>query len=140
MKRLHVLIIDDDRIYALGLKTWLKRLGLHLCAKACDAVPYDEESGAPDLVLVDPEMAGIRHAELLREIRRRYPQSRIVVLSRSGWFEEGFASAAMTAGADAFFRKGQPDEELFLTLASLAEMGARRPPRAAGARRALGAG
>ncbi|GEM_PF-3489399 len=125
MKRLHVLVIDDDRIYALGLKAWLKGLNPRACVRACDAVPFDGDGEVPDVVLVDPEMAGVRYTSMLREIRRRYPRSRIVVLSRGNWFEEGLPAAAMSAGADAFFRKGQPDAELFVTLVNLVAAGGR---------------
>jgi DNA-binding NarL/FixJ family response regulator len=119
MKRLEFLIIDDDRIYALGLKAWLKGLGLAQSTRAVDAVPYGDEFAEPDLVLVDPQMAGVRYTGMIREVKRRYPRCRLVVLSTSQWFEEGFAGNSMDAGADAFFCKGQPDEELFMTLLNL---------------------
>lgn len=121
MKRLQVLIIDDDRIYALGLKAWLKALGIVSCARAADAVPYNDDY-LPDMVLIDPELAGIRQSSMIREVKRRFPSSRIIVLGRSQWFKEGFAGNAMAAGADAFFCKGLPDEELFITMTNLLDL------------------
>lgn len=121
MKRLHVLIIDDDRIYALGLKFWLRGLGMAGRARACDAVPYDDEYESPDLAIIDPMMAGVPYVSLIREVKRRFPLCRIIVCSRSHWFEDGFAGQAMQAGADAFYCKGQPDDELFMTMLNLME-------------------
>jgi DNA-binding NarL/FixJ family response regulator len=121
MKRLHVLIIDDDRIYALGLKFWLRGLGMAGRTRACDAVPYDDEYESPDLAIIDPLMAGVPYVSLIREVKRRFPLCRIIVCSRSHWFEDGFAGRAMEAGADAFYCKGQPDDELFVTMLSLME-------------------
>jgi DNA-binding NarL/FixJ family response regulator len=121
MNGLEFLIIDDDRIYALGLKTWLNALGFENSVRAADAVPYYDECSEPDVVLVDPQMAGIKSASMIREVKQRFPRCRLVVCSRSQWFEEGFAGNAMAEGADAFFCKGQPDEELLLTLVNLIE-------------------
>jgi len=121
MKRLRVLIIDDDRIYALGLKTWLKGLGIAGRIRAADAVPYGEEYEAPDMVILDPQMVGVSYKSTIREVKRRFPCCRIVVCTHSKWFESGFSSNAMQAGADAFFCKGEPDDQLFMTIMSLLE-------------------
>lgn len=121
MKSLQILIIDDDRIYALGLRAWLRGLGMANCTRAADAVPYGDDHEAPDLVLLDPQMAGKMCTAMIRDVKRRFPQCRIVVCSAASWFENGELSNAMAAGADAFYCKGQPDQELLLTIFNLAE-------------------
>lgn len=83
--------------------------------QALDAV----EETAPDLVLLDLSMPGRDGFEVLQEIRKRAPDSRVVVLS----VHEGdtVREKALDAGAIGYLEKGLTPEDLVAGLDAIVE-------------------
>jgi len=70
---------------------------------------------SPDLLLLDASLPGRRMEDLLPELRHKYPQLMIIILS--GRPENH--RPAMHSGANAFVSKGSPPEDLLNTLHNL---------------------
>jgi DNA-binding NarL/FixJ family response regulator len=116
--RIQVLIADDQPRARQSLKALLSTLPqieqVREAKNGCDGIHLMEEQ-QPDLVLFDVRMPEMDGLEATRLVKARWPQIKIIVLSLYG----DYASDALAAGADAFFSKGEPPEELVETLASL---------------------
>lgn len=100
-----ILVADDSAYMRSILKDLLLRSGYEVAGEAengKEAVRLYEKL-APDLVLMDilmPEMSGI---QALKEIKEKYPDSRIVMLGALG--QQNLVVEAMQAGASEFFVK-----------------------------------
>ena len=64
----------------------------------------------PDMVILDISMPGLRGIEAAREIKTRYPDIRILMLSMHK--SEEFLSMALEAGADGYLLKEDTGDEL----------------------------
>ena len=69
----------------------------------------------PDLVLLDASLPGRRMEDLLADLRLKYPQVMVIILS--GRPENH--RPALHSGANAFVSKGNPPEDLLKTLHTL---------------------
>jgi DNA-binding NarL/FixJ family response regulator len=69
----------------------------------------------PDLLLLDASLPGRRMEELLAELRLKYPQLMIIILSGRPESHR----PALHGGANAFVSKGSPPENLLKTLHTL---------------------
>ena len=65
----------------------------------------------PDVLLLDLELPGFDGVEVIRQLRERAPDVRIVVLTAFDRDEQ--IVGAIRAGADGYLLKGAPREELF---------------------------
>ncbi|HUS61920.1 MAG TPA: diguanylate cyclase [Acidimicrobiales bacterium] len=75
------------------------------------------EAQLPDVVVVDPSLAGEGADSLVPAILRASPASKVVVLM--GYDSRLSSGEAMASGAHAFLEKGVPHSELLAVLASL---------------------
>ena len=80
-----VMIVDDHPVVRDGLEVLLaseKEFKIHAtAATAAEALALCEKKGAPDVLVSDirmPEMTGL---ELLPRMRKRYPQTRVLLLA-----------------------------------------------------------
>ncbi|HEX5244650.1 MAG TPA: response regulator, partial [Tepidisphaeraceae bacterium] len=75
-----LLILDEDRIILQSLSQFLRRDGYEV--KTIDR-PEEAlgilESGQTELLLADVNMPGIKPADFLRDVRRRFPHVVVVV-------------------------------------------------------------
>lgn len=100
-----LLIIDDESNIRLMLRLALEHVG-HTVEQAGDGIEGLEKFGqgaAWDLVLLDHRMPGMEGIEVLRELRRRNPHARVVMITAFGTVD--LASEAIRAGATDFLRK-----------------------------------
>jgi len=107
-----VLFIDDQPIVCRGAVAVLTAALPHcLCAVA--ASPRQAETrltlGPPDLVLLEPGLAGGAGDEVLRGIITRHP--RVPVLAFSSLPEQAHAARALRSGARGFVSKGASEQE-----------------------------
>ena len=101
-----ILIVDDDVDFREGLQ-------LVLCDYFESVLTTDNDakavtlvaSLAPDIVLIDPEGAGLQTA---RQIKTRSSQTRVILHS----VFDRYLSAALDVGADGYLLKGCPIEQL----------------------------
>ena len=106
-----LLILDEDRIILSSLSQFLRREGYDAktADHAADAMGI-MDNGQIELLLVDVNMPGIKPAEFLREVRRRFPQVVVVVITSYGSI--GGAVEATKMGAFDYLTKPIVDEEI----------------------------
>lgn len=96
------LIVDDHAAFRQILRAFLPPGAVTECGNGLEAVGlYAIEQ--PDWVLMDIEMPGTDGLEATRQLRRRFPEARIIIVSNHG--EEEFRCAAMELGAAGFVHK-----------------------------------
>lgn len=101
-----ILIVDDDVDFREGLQLVLSEYCHSVLTT--DNTPQAATLAAtldPDVVLVDPEAAGL---ETARRLKARSPQTRVILFS----VFDRYLSAALEIGADGYLLKGCPTEEL----------------------------
>jgi CheY-like chemotaxis protein len=100
-----ILIIDDETNIRMMLRLALMK-DQHQTDAAAEGLEGLEKFGDGsgwDLVLLDQRMPGMEGLEVLREMRRRRPDARIVMMTAFGTID--LALAARQAGASNFLRK-----------------------------------
>ena len=101
-----ILIIDDESNIRMMLRLALQHVG-HAVETAADGPEGLEKfgPGGPgwDVVLLDQRMPGMEGLEVLREMRRRDPAARVVMITAFGTID--LAEEALDAGAADFLRK-----------------------------------
>jgi two-component system response regulator RegA len=95
---LTVLVVDDDGVFRERLGQALRSRGLKaVTASDADAALDVALTARPELAVVDQRMPGRSGLELLGELRARYPEMRVVLLT--GFGDQNLATAARLAGA-----------------------------------------
>jgi two-component system invasion response regulator UvrY len=108
-----LVIADDHELIREGVKKIVRSAqGLHVAAEAADLASTLEhvEKHRPDVVVLDISLPGYEGIEGLAELRRCYPEQRVIVLSMYG--EEQYGLAALRAGASGYVSKAMAAEEL----------------------------
>lgn len=102
----HILIVDDETNIRLMLRLALVHAG-HEADTASDGHEGLEKFGPNgdgwDLILLDQRMPGLEGVDVLREMRARRPDARVILITAFGTFD--LAREAMAAGATDFLRK-----------------------------------
>lgn len=108
-----ILIVDDHPIVREGMAHFINAQDdLQMCGTASDAeealaaIP----SCAPDLAIVDVTLRGDSGLELVKTVRHRYPELRILVMSMHDEFV--FAERALHAGANGYLMKLEATEHI----------------------------
>jgi DNA-binding NtrC family response regulator len=106
-----LLILDEDRIILQSLAQFLRREGYEVRTtdRAEDALAILEANQA-ELLLADINMPGLKPAEFLRDIRRRFAHVVVVVITSYGSIE-GAVEATKTGAFD-YLTKPIVDEEI----------------------------
>jgi DNA-binding NtrC family response regulator len=112
-----ILIVDDENNIRLMLRLALKADG-HEVSTASDGPEALDlfGEGQFDLVLLDQRMPGMEGLEVLRIMKQRAPQAKIVMATAFGTVD--LARTAMEAGANGFLRKPFTTEVLRAAVAS----------------------
>ena len=103
-KQVSVVIVDDAEDLRMLLSMKLEREGIHVLGEAGDGEAGLEvlANTEPDAVLVDLAMPKMDGLQMIPEIVKRFPRTKIVVLSG---FESDLGSQAIELGAHAFLSK-----------------------------------
>ena len=113
MKKIRVLVADDHALMRMGLSTLFKTdPALTVVGEAEDgqqAIDKSAESN-PDIVVLDLMMPGISGADALRIIKRKSPETKVVILTTFAISD--VLSRALEEGADGALLKSTPNEEL----------------------------
>jgi phosphoserine phosphatase RsbU/P len=118
IKRLKILIAEDDPVAAKVLEVMVETLGYEAIVARNGALAWDAfESFNPRIILTDwqmPEMTGI---ELCKKVRaaNKADYTHIIVLTAAFTSKESYKEA-MDAGADDFLRKPYDRDELAVRL------------------------
>lgn len=114
---LRILLADDHALVRAGIRSLLEDMpGVEVIAEAGDgleAVRLTEEQ-QPDLVLMDVAMKNVNGLEATAQIRRQYPQVRVLILSM--YTNEDYVVQALRAGASGYLVKDSAPMELELAI------------------------
>ena len=117
MNRTKVLLVDDHDIVMDGIASLLSEAPhLQVVGKASSADKAEELIGrlAPDLVLTDISLGEISGLELTERIVRKFPATRVVVLTMHDDVQH--ITALLKAGAQGYLLKNVRQEELLLAI------------------------
>jgi len=112
-ERARILIVDDHPIVRQGLKRLIdQHADLVVCAEAGDGHEALDaiRASKPDAAIVDIMLAEASGIELIKDIKARYPDVAILVLSYHD--EVIYAERALRAGAAGYIMKDESAEEL----------------------------
>lgn len=135
-RRIGVMLVDDQRLARTGFTLMLRKApDIDVIAEANNgkdaadtlARRAEELKQLPDVMLMDvrmPEMDGI---EATRQIARKHPSVRILILTT--YDEDDYAFGALAAGASGFLLKDVRARELITAIHSVAEGDAILTPR-----------
>jgi DNA-binding NarL/FixJ family response regulator len=117
MQKLTIVLADDHHVVRQALRTMLEtELDCQVVGEAADgseAIRLVEQL-KPSLLVVDMVMPGIYGLEVIRRVRQRAPQTRIVVLSMHA--DEAYVREALRAGATAYVLKESKAAEFLLAV------------------------
>jgi DNA-binding response OmpR family regulator len=117
----NVVIADDDALTRNAYKAALERAGHTVfAAQDGDEATKLVERGSVDLLVLDILMPRKEGLETLIEMKKRFPNLKIIVISSGGSRSEtDFLAIATKFGADAVLRKPFTPRQLFDTMAGL---------------------
>jgi two-component system, NarL family, response regulator LiaR len=110
---MRVIICDDQSIVRDGLKMLLKlEPDIQVIGTVEDGEVAVEavKREKPDLVLMDLKMPGLNGVEATRQIRAKYPEVKVLVLTT--YDDDEWVFDAIQAGASGYLLKDTPREEL----------------------------
>lgn len=109
--RPRLLILDEDRIIVQSLGQFLRREGYDVtgCGDVAEAMEHLDASHF-ELLLADINMPGVKAAEFLRDLKRRFPHMLVIVITGYGSIEGAVEATKM--GAFDYLTKPIVDEEI----------------------------
>jgi DNA-binding NarL/FixJ family response regulator len=121
MDTLRIVLADDHTLFRQGLRRVLEeQTGWHVIAEASDgaeAVRLTIEH-EPDLVILDVAMPRLNGVEATRQITRRLPDVRVLIVSM--YSDDVYITQALQAGAQGFVLKDSADADLVRAVIDLA--------------------
>jgi len=113
--RIRVLIVDDHAVLRQALRLLLEvHPEIEVAGDAANGREAMEaaEKLLPDVILMDMVMPGLNGLEATRQIRRRLPKTKVLILT--GYMEDEQIVAALRAGASGYVVKKSDAAELIL--------------------------
>jgi DNA-binding NarL/FixJ family response regulator len=117
MKKSKVFVVDDHPIVRQGLTLLINRESdLTVSGEAEDAqtVMQAVMAARPDILVVDISLNGPDGLDLLKEVRMRYPDLPVLILSMHD--ESIYAERALRAGAQGYIMKQEATEKVLVAL------------------------
>jgi DNA-binding NarL/FixJ family response regulator len=111
--RIRVLIVDDHEVVRLGLRTLLAdESDIEVVAEAgtAEEALTQVANHHPDVVILDIQLPGRSGLEACRDIRARFPETQVVILTSHS--RENFIEQTLRAGAVGYVLKQVGNEEL----------------------------
>jgi two-component system response regulator NreC len=124
MSQLRIALSDDHAVVRAGLRLLLgARPGWQVVAQSGDAegAVRDVRIHRPDVLVLDLTMPGRSSLDVLPELRRDAPATRVVILTMEA--SPNLARAALARGASAYVLKDAADEQLIQAIESVAAGG-----------------
>lgn len=113
MRTIHLVLADDHIVVRQGLRALLEsQPAIHVVGETGDGLEAVElvEQLRPDVLVVDLMMPGLSGLEVTRQVRQRFPNTRIVILSmHSG---EPYVMEALRNGAEGYVLKASSAADL----------------------------
>jgi DNA-binding NarL/FixJ family response regulator len=121
MEKTHrILIVDDHTLFRAGVRALLTQdPDIEVVGEADNGRDAIRAVGqlAPHLVLMDLTMPEMNGMEAITEIKRRYPDVRVLVLTLHK--AEDYVHASLKAGADGYILKDATQEEFRVAIRSV---------------------
>jgi DNA-binding NarL/FixJ family response regulator len=117
MKKIHILIAEDQTLMRQGLRTLLEsEPDFEVAGDVVDGQAAVEQAlkTRPDIILMDIQMPRLNGVEATKAICARWPQARIVILTT--FDRDDYVFDAVRAGAAGFLMKDVPADDLFDTV------------------------
>lgn len=115
-----VVIADDHALVRVGLRRVLESAGHRVLDEVSDGlnvVPTVEREH-PDVLLLDLGLPGLHGLDALREVTRRVPSTKVLVVS--AYNRDEFVSGALRTGAAGYVLKGAQADDLLEAVAEVA--------------------
>lgn len=112
-----ILVVDDHKFFRSGLVNWINGVsGLSCCGEASSAEDARRMAMElkPDLVTLDLALKGEDGLSLLKELLRKEPALRILVLFEGD--EDTYAERALRAGSLGYIMKQEDSEEVLAAI------------------------
>jgi len=110
---MNVVVVDDSRILRERVVNLISELpGISVIGKAgnsIDAINVVRRT-KPDLVILDIRMPGENGIEVLKKIKKKKPETKVIIFTN--YPNDQYKSESLKAGADYFFNKSDDIEEL----------------------------
>lgn len=116
-----ILLVEDDELFRLGLRVRLQQeVGLEIIAEAEDGETAIElvNQYPLDVVLLDVGLPGIGGIEACYQIKQKYPNLPVLVLTSHS--QKSLITRLIEVGAQGYCLKGVGAEKLLLALCSVA--------------------
>ena len=116
MKSRRILLVDQHELFRASLRGLLEEQGLETVGEAgtgTEALKLVEEL-RPDIAIVEPDLPDMAAGDVLRQIDKPFPNTRVVFLARLASDED--AESARRLGAAAYVRKDSSIDELCAAL------------------------
>jgi DNA-binding NarL/FixJ family response regulator len=129
MHEIRVLLADDHVIVRRGLRALIEQdPRISVIDEAGDGRETLEKIGrhAPDVVVMDIGMPNLNGIETTRQIRNRYPDVKVVILTMHA--SEEYVKAVIDAGASAYVLKQAAPSELSLAIEAARQGGSYLSP------------
>ncbi len=113
MDEIRVLLVDDQTLMRQGLKTLLElESDLRVVGEAGDgaAALAEVESRQPDVVLMDVRMPHMNGVDATRQIRARFPQTQVIILTT--FDDDEYVFDGLRAGAMGYLLKDVDAQDL----------------------------
>ena len=117
MPPISVLIADDHAILRAGLRMLLEaQHDMEVAGEAGDGSEVSRKTRElrPDVVLMDLSMPGPHSGEVIRQVRRACPKTRVLILTMHD--DSAYLASALSAGAAGYVVKKVADSELLLAI------------------------
>jgi DNA-binding NarL/FixJ family response regulator len=113
MDRIRVLLADDHAMVRQGIRRFLEDAGdVEVVAEAEDGAAALRlvEAQQPDVAVLDVHMPQVTGVEATRQIKERFPQVRVLILT--AYDDDPYVFALLQAGADGYVLKTASGDEL----------------------------
>jgi len=130
MAKIRVLIADDHTLFRQGIRNLLSaEPDLEVvgeAANAADAAALVPQT-RPDTVLLDIGMPGLSSFEACRQVRKEFPDTRVIFLSM--YDDEDYVAECVEIGAAGYVLKDSPVEQLLTAIREVSRGGTFLSPR-----------
>ena len=111
-RKMHVLIVDDEKRLVANLQAILKRRGFDTTGVTSgeDALEVLSQAENVDVILLDVKMEGMNGIDVLREVKKRFGTVQVILYTGHATIQQGIEGLEL--GAFYYVQKPSPVEEL----------------------------
>jgi DNA-binding NarL/FixJ family response regulator len=120
MEGYRIVLADDHALFRLGLKKIIEGVAdLEVTGEAGDGLELLSimEVESPMMVILDISMPKLRGIEAIREVKKRFPEVKVLILT----MHREYLHQALSAGAEGYLLKEDADRELFSAIDKIRE-------------------